>query len=296
MRKVSIGLIGSSQIRSIYEVIYTRYKTKIITKYIDEKNIVKKAISFIKDISDVTIIYQVFVPTSSKLIFICKLLGKKVVAHWIGTDVYNFTKDIYGYRYLSLIDKHLVCSAPLQRELAEKKLFADILPIIPFNMDFAPISMPLEHAVLLYVPKGREEFYGIDLIEKTINYFKNLIFYIVANDNRNVFYQNNVKVMGWLNTNEMEKLYHKISIVLRVPKHDGLSMLVIEALAKGKNVIYNYAHPYVNFVTTYDDIRIAIENILSKTPTINLEASNYINDTYNRKNFLNLFDKYISGV
>jgi hypothetical protein len=52
----------------------------------------------------------------------------------------------------------------------------------------------------------------------------------------------NVKALGWVE--DMDSLYANVHLCVRIPEHDGLSTFILEALARGKDVIYKYPFDY----------------------------------------------------
>lgn len=292
-----IILLGSSQGKSIAQILSQEYDASFIQNENTQRGILKKLVTYIRNIKDADVIYNVFTDEKFYLkAFIAKIMGKKVLTHWIGTDVWNLLQNKKKYRCLSIIDKHLCCSLPLKNELASKGINADYLPIIPIHVELSTVPMPEKHAVLIYIPEGREDFYGYNIIKEVITYYSDVQFYIVANSNTTLFPQNNVVLMGFVDSETMELLYSKISIVLRVPIHDGLSMSIIEGLAKGKQVIYSYTHPYTFLARNFEEACAGLDQILASKPSVNYEGSYYVNENYTTEKYLKRFNNIIKGV
>ena len=104
---------------------------------------------------------------------------------------------------------------------------------------------------------------------------------------------NNVKFYGYLNSKEMEQLYEEVTILVRYPEHDGMSMMVIEALGMGKHVLYKYKHPYVETPRSesISDIYETFKNIIDKPVSINKEGHDFVKEFYSSKNIMELYIK-----
>ena len=106
----------------------------------------------------------------------------------------------------------------------------------------------------------------------------------------------NVEVLGILSLDQMEMLYDKISIVIRNVKHDGLSMSVVEALAKGKKVIWNYSIPNVICAKTAQEICMELDKIIKEPPKVDIAAHEYVVENYTREAFLDIFSKALEEL
>lgn len=219
---------------------------------------------------------------------IAKMMNKKIILHWIGTDVLIAKSS----KYFKLIQKNIAvnfsCSELICKELNELGTTSTIIPILPNIENTTFATLPEEHAVLVYLPDGKEEFYGGNYIYECAKCFPNILFYIVAN-NKKEYQLNNIVYVGKLNKNDMAKLYDKISILVRMPKHDGLSLMLLESLIKGKEVIYSYKFPYTHYAKNLNSLIKQMKKIVDKKPTINERGHNYIFSKFNQKDIkLNL--------
>jgi hypothetical protein len=292
--KVKILLYGSTQIQHIKKLFESHgIDVVMLSKEGSKKSLLEKIYTFIKQVKGVDIVYQVYGCASLKIFLTSKLLKKRTIKHWIGTDVLEERKkynSIVSKINRKITDINLSGSSLLKEELREVGINSHEVPIIPSTM-FSDISlMPDKHAVLVYAPEGRELFYGMDYVKELAKLYPEIEFHVVANSNDNLF-MDNVIFHGILSLPEMTNIYNKISILFRFPEHDGLSMMLLEALAKGKHVIYPYPFPYVHMPASrhFSDIQACFENIISNPPEINYRGSNYIHDTYTDAKIFNLY-------
>lgn len=289
----NITLIGSSQGKHIANLLN---KNGFKAIYIQEKNknlLHKIRLAYRCIVSDY--IYMVFVEhkPNDKFIRFLKLFNKKVIFHWIGTDVYNCingSKTNYEYQ---LNVTHLSGSKLLHDELKNIGIESIIIPIIPFSMDLSIMEMPNTHRILNYIPQGKEEFYAADIVVNLANRNKNIIFDVVGTEKfeKIKIIPENIYFHGRVSNTAMNKIYKNITILFRFPKHDGLSMMVIEALAKGKYIIYKYKHPYVYTPTSsnIEDIDQTLKKILKLKPEINYRGHDYVKEHYNEKKMMELY-------
>lgn len=136
--------------------------------------------------------------------------------------------------------------------------------------------MPKKHAVLSYVPEGKENFYGLDKIRKIAKEFPNIKFYILAKKAKK---EKNIEYLGRIPIKKMNKLYSKISVLLRPTIHDGLSMMVLEALGKKKQVLWNQHFLYCNPISDY-------KKILSNPPRLNTLGADFVKREYNKERII----------
>lgn len=292
--------MGSSQYKHLIPVLEEGGYDVIDIQKIWELKIAyaEKEDQFRKMISKCDILYNLYSGNSfwAKASYV-KELGKKVITHWIGTDALDAIEGRLGYLGHSFIDHNFSCYEPIQKELMTIGVETTVLPIIPFNMNMKIGPLPNEHAVLIYMPENRLEHYGYKECCSLFKKFPTLPFHLVGNDNKELFEEyKNVCVHGWLTLEEMDKLYERITILVRYIKHDGLSMSVIEALAKGKKVIWNYSYTGVNSVNSEEALCRELGRIISEKPKINKKICEYISQELSRERFMSEFNRVIEEI
>ncbi|MDE6624936.1 MAG: hypothetical protein K2K56_01055 [Lachnospiraceae bacterium] len=295
-----IFLIGSSQINHIAELLSKNgYKTKTLQRNNSKIRYLLqyywKYIIGLRKSKQVYIVYAV--SNYSIMMLLARMLNKKVILHWIGSDVYNYThntRSIFSSKPYTGNVSHIAGSPLLQEELAAAGVQADVIPIIPFGMKLELMKVPERHAALVYLPKGKEEFYRGDIVRELAIRNSDINFHVVANDGYAPLDLPNVIFHGNLDSEKMNELYSQISILVRLPEHDGLSMMVIEALAKGKQVLYRYEHPYVYTPDSLemDDIDAKFKEIISREPEQNYQGHDYILEHYTEENMMKLYDEF----
>lgn len=230
----------------------------------------------------------------NKATLVAKILRKKTVMHWIGTDVLHAMEAAKKGIKFQKNDIELAGSELLVDELERIGIKAHKVPIVPFQFEISLKKMPEKHAILVYLPEGREEFYGGKIIKVLIEKEPTTFFHIVANRGIEGWDYKNIKFHGFLNKEEMERLYEEITILLRYPDHDGMSLMVIEALGMGKSVLYKYKHPYVEtpHSDNIGDIYETFKGMLDKPVRVNREGHDFVKKYYSSENVMELYKKY----
>ncbi|MDD8037585.1 MAG: hypothetical protein PHC59_15695 [Thomasclavelia ramosa] len=294
---MKILLFGTSQTNHIRE-LFLRYDLDVVElNEVDyAKSLLPKMKSYIGIIKGVDFVYRIYNQSKFNWRFlIARVFGKKTISHWIGTDVLEEqrNKNKIGTRinrYVTTLN--LACSPLIKRELKDMGIDALEIPIVPTIKGSVGNTIPQRHAVLTYIPKGREKFYGMHYIHELARTFPDINFHIVANDNDSINLEN-VFFHGMLNKIEMEELYNKTTLLFRFPEHDGLSMMLLEALAKGKQVIYPYEFPYVETPKSrkLQDVLDTFEQVISKKPNNNIGGAKYVTERYKEENIINEYKK-----
>lgn len=238
---------------------------------------------------------------------------KPIVIHWIGTDVWRVINPqvldlkMRVKRYLSLTlfkiyrrCYHIACAPWLKEELELVGIEAKFIPVVsPMIKEDTPIyPLPNTLIVLSYIPLGREDFYGEEKLLQIARQNPDIKFIVVANSpDRKPKDLDNCEYLGWVSRDKMEELYKKAFCVMRLTKHDGLLGLGIEALLRGRYLIFTYDHPFVNRAVTIQEIQEALDEIrLKREP--NYGGSDFVRKNYSaevvKKQLKELFESIIN--
>lgn len=248
----------------------------------------------IGQIKECDIIHAVFPFHTFETIIIAKLFRKRVIYHWIGTDVWyllgnlisdfknrEYNRFIYKlfYKFLGhFADYHLCGSGNLKDELSLMGIKADVVPMLPLDVNIEITPLPKNLAVYSYLPATRHEFYGSRVLVKLAKEFPQIKFLITGSVGR----QNLPNIKCYPLDSDIEKLYRQSTIIFRLPEHDGMSLIVLEALLRGKQVIWNYKFPYCHYATNFKEAKGALKKNITQ-PTLNYEGANYIKTNFDPK-------------
>ena len=292
MKVVFYGNYAIKQVRSIYEAAGWRCDEYRATG----GNPLAKIKELFKLISaDCVYIVSGCDVQSTRAYRLALKLRKKVIVHWIGTDVLRIREDYYrNPRKINGECVNLSGAEWIGDELREIGIESETIPTVPEYLDFSCPPMPKEHAVLTYIPSHRADFYGMDLVRRLAAALPGVRFYIVANDGeKDADKLPNMIYKGWVDSEKMRTLMSESTVLFRYPKHDSLSRMVMEALAAGRRVVYKYHYPYAITPASdkYEDILAALKSVLDEEPSVDHEASEYIKTELSREKMLARYKK-----
>lgn len=293
-----ILLYGTSQTMHIKEVLMRLGIETVDMKYFKNSSRLKKLFLYFNELKNIDSVYRVYGEQRIDWkLLVGRLLGKLTITHWIGTDVID---EIQNYKSISSrINRfstkvHVSGSSLLKKELMDVGINSQVVPIVPVN-NFGGISeMPSSHSVLVYAPEGKEEFYGMPYVKELAIKFPDVTFNIVGNSDDYLKLEN-VKFHGTLSSYQMQELYNNITILFRFPKHDGLSMMLLEALSKGKQIIYSYSFPYTHTPKSrnIEHVIDCFDEVVKKEPYVNVEGANYVKKEYDQEKIHSLYSSFI---
>ena len=293
-KSINVGLICyKTQSRQFSELINHK-NIKCNTIMIEGESTKKNFIKLLQMVLFCDIIYIGHgCHRNSKVLKILLFFKKKIILHWIGSDVLSAKENISDVQKIQkMVIKNLACSELISEELKQLNIEAQVIPVLPSNLSQDISVVPDKHSVLSYIPEGKENFYGLEYIKLAAIRYEELDFYIVGNSN-DCLQLGNVHFMGKLSPEDMNKLYNKCSILIRLPEHDGLSLMLLEALLKGKNVIYCYDFPFCERVSNEGELYSKIDKIINSKPKMNINGRNYVLKTYNANTIKNDLNKII---
>ncbi|MBW1667345.1 MAG: hypothetical protein JRJ66_04685 [Deltaproteobacteria bacterium] len=227
------------------------------------------------------------IPTAKRLRYLMDFISsrdKKLVIHWIGSDVHNLItprnliKKSYGV-FLGLLTSsysdrilNLTGSSWLKDELETKGIESTVLPVTtisPSNYTYPDSDSMREIDVLTYTQKRRFGFYGSDTILELARELPEYRFKFLFGDVEKLrelptTRLENVSFLPRIPFEEMKETYLDSKCFLRIPLHDGLSLSILEALYFKMQPIWSYSFPHVVTVDKddKDEIRDELRSIL----------------------------------
>lgn len=291
---MKIVFIGSSQLRHIKN-IYENFGYQISIFNKSKANILFKLYNFSKLLwSDLVYCVGGIDYESYSILRLAKVLGKKIIIHWIGTDVLIAQKKYLDTGKVINSDiLNLAVSEDLCKELRSIGVSSEYVPIVPPCIPYPPApEMPESHAVLAYLPEGREAFYGWQQIKFLATHFPNIPFFIVANNGiEENDIPSNIEFRGFLPHSELETLYSQISILLRLTEHDGLPVMMLEAQGMGRKVIHYNNFPFALRPADKSDQALLelFSGLVSTPPKLDTAAKEYVDKTFAFSNLLLIY-------
>jgi len=222
---------------------------------------------------------------SAPFCLLARLCGKRMICHWTGSDTLRFQGKRSLFRRMgiwvqrNLVDLQMADSEIIQKELKEVGIEAHLLRLLPKTILGKITDLPEQPVVLSYWNDKRFDFYNGPLVFKLAEDYPKVKFLIALATGKDLTQvPKNVHFLGQVSN--MSDIYHKCTCLVRMPRHDGLSAMVLEAMAHGRYVIYNQKCLYTNFAEDYNSARQALEKILRKTQP-NFEGAEYVGQNFN---------------
>lgn len=213
---------------------------------------------------DCDVWYLIGNPVNNRILaFASRLMRKPRVIHWVGSDILTLgERPELAAKLTSRSYLHLSEAPWTAQELQRYGLTASIVPLPPRHHHGTTQPLPQAFTVMLYVPRTRSEFYGRSAFERLMQTLrgKPIRYVIVGGGTLDVPEGVDVTNLGW--RNDLTDAYRQTSVLVRFTPHDGLSLMVLEALSYGRHVIWTQPFPFVRQVATYEDIEREILDLL----------------------------------
>ena len=213
-------------------------------------------------------------------------LGVRVILHWIGSDILLAKRrSLHASRVLK--NSVNVAVAPwLKEELEELGVpVTDIVPLVPpeLSQGVELLPLPEKFRVLYYLPSGREHIYHSEVPAEIAGEYPDIEVLVVGGGRLRGF-RGNIVELGRLPRGEMRKVYRDTVVLVRYTEHDGMPLMVLEALAYGRYVIFNKPFDHVAYVEDKVELLEKIgelkEKFYEKKLTQNIEGSKYVLENY----------------
>ena len=185
-------------------------------------------------------------------------LKKKIIMHWVGSDILA-TRDrqINGEKVCPLLLNKAVHWAEVDwtaSELSALGVRTQIMPLTPATFPDEAAPFPVKFVALTYLPPGKEEFYGEAQLTRLAADLPEVLFLVAAALPAEIKkeWPSNLIPIGWVDN--MAELYKEVTLLIRLTNHDGLSFMVLEALAYGRQVIWSYPFEGVHQARNYHEL------------------------------------------
>lgn len=211
--------------------------------------------------------------SGSKVFDLAFKYNKKIVLHWVGTDVLQAKEQHQNGRY----DKrffnvtHLADAPWLVDELREIGIHAEVRFLSGYQTHKNAPPLPAQFEVLTYIPENKGEFYGKNEIMELAQKMPDVTFKIAGTSSPWVGATANIKFLGWVENLSAE--IENSVVCIRYLKHDGMSQFVLESLTLGRHVLYNYKMKGVIHVPALRQMVDALMELKQKFDAGNLELN-----------------------
>jgi glycosyltransferase involved in cell wall biosynthesis len=210
--------------------------------------------------------YSIGSPITDRWVHLCaRILRKRRVIHWVGSDIEQFKQSPTLQRLLRSSEiKHLTEVTWTREELQELGMDSDIVALPLRHGKAGVLPLPERFTMMLYLPKSRPEFYGKRDYEALLQEFAGepMRIIIVGGADLKVPEGMEVENLGW--RNDLRDVYDRSTVLVRLTPGDGLSMMVLEALSYGRHVMWSKPFPYATHIRTRENLVGGLRDLLER--------------------------------
>lgn len=205
------------------------------------------------------------------------LLGKRVILHYVGSDVVQTLKSkrkVLIQRILARVGVlSLADSEYLAQSLKGVKIKSTRLYFMNRMLVEAEQGYPSQLTVLCYIPDGKEKFYGLEQVLYCAEKMPDTEFLLLRNTGASNL--PNVRSLGFVPEEEIYNIYNLCNVYVRMTQHDSLSCMVLELLACGRHVIWTYPFPHCFQANSKDELyKLLSDKFLFRYP--NKDGKEYV--------------------
>jgi hypothetical protein len=196
------------------------------------------------------VVYGIYLQTCSRYILAAKLLGRKTILHFVGSDAYWVERELSSWRqrYWRYVLRHcdlvFYVSPHLQEMIGLKGV---VLPFPIATEAFKQgklLQVTPDRDVLYYCPSGEanEKIYRLSWIIDYAKAHPEEKVTIIGNGSHPANYTThlpNLEVIPYVERSQMPALYRRHKKLIRMTTEDGLPRMVDEALLCGLQVTFN---------------------------------------------------------
>ncbi len=205
-----------------------------------------------------------------QILFLEQLMRKSIVHYWIGSDVAKVVSacrneeiNTFFFQFMQR-RKHMAGAPWFIPELRSIGILAlDVLFPTAKPVCHSNLQLPAEFKVLTYIPDGKEELYGLHIVQEVAHIYSQVPFLVMGGRGLNVkAAPDNIKFLGHVKNTDL--LYRDITVVLRLVAHDAVGATVREALNYGRYVLYTLNFPQTIYVENTDDVILELGSLIMK--------------------------------
>ena len=228
--------------------------------------------------------------------------NKKLIMQWMGTDallaIKRFKEKNILRKYIDYAT-HFVDSTWQESEVRSLMLEPNFVRF-KYGRNIRPLERYNDIHILSYVAKDKQEFYGLNKIIRAAEKFPSIEFRIAGLISCNYKIPENVKLIGWLKSEDMDRELKSAAIFLRMTDHDGFSVTVIEAISIGAEVIWTHDAKGVNYVQSIEEMNKAIDKAIQDIKNRDLKPNqntiDFAEKYYNKEELLKNYIRELNKV
>jgi hypothetical protein len=230
---------------------------------------------------------------------------RPAVIHWVGTDALIATERLaQGPLARSVVSKPTHwCDAPwLVTELERLGMRAEYVPLPVTGLATEAPPLPESVRVLMYLPVDAfdREVFDMDTILKLPAALPGLDFVLIPSPPETLQGElpPNLEARAWVD--DMDALYREVTVYVRLTSHDGMPFTVLEALSRGRHVVFPWALPGVTvasgFEATVAALRAFAERAARAELGLNEEGIAWVRDQFDQGRTLDELDRRLLAL
>ncbi|HTE86393.1 MAG TPA: glycosyltransferase [Dehalococcoidia bacterium] len=203
--------------------------------------------------------------------WLTRAVRRPIVMHWLGSDItYALAAAARGRASSRLVTRptHWTEVVWTADELRPLGIRAEVVALTSTRFVREAQPLPDTFTVLTYLPVARPDFYGRALVMRLAEALPEVRFIVVGSASAvgeglvPSHVPANVEFLSWVE--DMAPVYARSTVLLRMAEHDGLSFMVLEALAAGRHVIWNHPLECVLYAADEAQARDRLELLLGE--------------------------------
>lgn len=209
--------------------------------------------------------YSIGSPVTDRWVHLAaRLLRKPRVIHWVGSDIAGLSEHPQLRALLSSRNVvHLAEVAWTAEQLRGFGFAPRIAPLPPRHHHARRAPLPQRFTIMLYVPRTRSDFYGRRAFERLMQrlHGEPVRYVVVGGGEIDAPPGTDLVNLGW--RDNLYGVYEDVSLLIRYTPHDGLSLMVLEALSFGRHVLWTQRFPFVRTIASYSDMEREVRALLA---------------------------------
>lgn len=198
--------------------------------------------------------------------------GLPVMVVWAGSDVLTCAEDPFELAVINRRGYYNTAVAPwIVDELRELGVHATWLPVGAIDVSRPAVALPEHFRVLTYLPQPRRGFYGEERVYAIAREMPGVEFVVLGPGDADPQAPSNVRFAGYVD--DVAAQLDASTVLLRLTEHDGMSVLVLEALARARHVIWTHELPGVIVASNVESATAELKRLHVEHLTRTLRAN-----------------------
>jgi hypothetical protein len=211
------------------------------------------------------------------------------ICYWTGSDGRQFLGDGKAIDNFGLA-LHATDSPLLVMKLSIKLPTPCFIPFPPY-LPKSEIKIEGPPGILMYVAECEAQDVGRS--KAFINEIRDIPIYVLhGRGKKAIFSYDNIVSLDWIEDDDKEEIFKKVSVFVRLMNFDGLSQTVVEMKSLGRHVFYTGFAPYCHQIQESDSPSRIAENVRSIiNAPLDIEAAKWYRKVFSVENFRKITGK-----